>query len=136
MKITFEGREWTLDLEAITLKQAIAIHLAYGFTLDGWIAACGNADPRAFQCLYWLMLQQDGQEKPIKDCDCTIVALGAAFADAQADTEEEPPADPTSSPGSPPGDQPSPGPATRTATTRTPPVPRERGRVTASMPVT
>jgi hypothetical protein len=126
VKIQFEGRDWDLDLEAITLKQGIAMHLAYGFTLNGWLEAVGDSDPRALQCLYWLMLQQDGQIKPIKDVDCKVVALGAAFgeatdaAEAEQPAEDEAEADPTrmtSLTSSPPGPG-SPAPVSPRATTR------------------
>jgi len=136
LRITFEGREWDFDMEAITLKQAVAMHLAYGFTLDGWLKAVGETDPRALQCLWWLMLQQDGQVMPIKDADCPLIALSVAFADAQEEdgAEAEPGPDPTSPP-SPPGGPPSPEPDTPTATTRTPRArQQEGGRATASTP--
>ena len=45
VKITFEGREWEFKLEEITLKQAVAMHLAYGFTLDSWFKACARDGP-------------------------------------------------------------------------------------------
>lgn len=132
MKIVFEGREWELDLEAITLKQGVAMHLAYGYTLDAWLEAVGETDPRALQCLWWLMLQQDGQVIAIKDADCAIVKLAAAFADAQE--EEEAPAEPgpTSPPstnGGPPLSVPQ-----IPATTTPLPVPQEGGRAIAYTP--
>ena len=134
MKITFEGREWDFDLEAITLKQGVAMHLAYGFTLDAWFRALQETDPRALQCLWWLILQQDGQVMPIKDADCSLIDLSVAFGEAQ-DAEdgegEEPEADPT--PPTPPDAPPSPGPGTPTATT--PRRPARRGSApTASTP--
>jgi hypothetical protein len=134
VKITFEGREWEFSLEAIDLKQGVAIHLAYGFTLDAWFRALGDTDPRALQCLWWLMLQQDGQVMPIQDANCGLIALAAAFGDAQdAEDEAEPEPDPTSPP-SPPGGPPSPGSATPAATTPPPPARRGGGRPTASTP--
>lgn len=107
MKIDFDGRTWEFDLEAITVKQAVAMHLAYGFTLDAWLSAVGETDPRALQCLWWLMLQQDGQVMAIKDADCRLIDLSAAFAAAQeeeggqeAEPDPTPPSSPTESPGS------------------------------------
>ena len=135
--MTFEGREWEFDLEAIDIKQAVAMHLAYGFTLDGWFTALADTDPRAFQCLWWLMLQQDGQVMPVKDANCKLMALSVAFAEAKAaqdaQGEAAPEPDPTSPP-SPPGGPPSPEPATPTGTT---PMPRDHhggGRSIASTP--
>lgn len=134
MIIRFEGREWEFDLEKITLKQAVAMHLAYGFTLDGWLAACGETDPRALQCLWWLMLQQDGKVLAIKDADCPLISLAAAFADAQSAEEPEPEADPTTSPSSPLGAAPSPAPVIPTATTPPPPAWQGPGYATAYTP--
>lgn len=127
MKITFQDREWEFDLEAITLKQGIAIHLAYGFNLDQWFEAMGDTDPRALQCLWWLILQQDGQVMPLKDADCSLIELATAFGEAQ-DEEEETADEPDPTPPSPPAAPPSTGPSTPTATTparraRKPPVP-------------
>lgn len=139
MRITFEGREWEFDLEAITLKQAVAMHLAYGFTLDSWFKACGETDPRALQCLWWLMLQQDGQVLAIKDADCALIALAEAFGEAmdeQETTEAEGGPDPTSPSRSPTGDQLSAEPATPTATTRPPRARPAAGRAIASTPAT
>lgn len=133
MKITFEGREWDFELEAITLKQGIAIHLAYGFTLDAWFGALKETDPRALQCLWWLILQQDGQVMPIADADCSLIDLSVAFADAQTEDEEGgEEAEPDPTPPSPPAGPPSPGPSTPKATTRKPPARRRASAPTAS----
>lgn len=131
MRITFEGREWDFDMESITLKQGVAMHLAYGFNLDQWLEALQDTDPRALQCLWWLMLQQDGQVMPLKDADCSLIQLAAAFGDSQ-DEEEEPeePEEPDPTPPSPPAVPPSPAPPTRTATT-----PARPARRRASAPI-
>lgn len=96
MKLSFEGREWDFDEDAITIQQGIAIHLAYGFTISAWLQGMTEADPRAWQCAYWLMLQQNGITKPIKDCDGSLVAFMSAYAAAQEPAEPEPEPDPTS----------------------------------------
>jgi len=106
MIINFEDRDWDFQLEEIDLKQAIAIQLAYGFTLDDWYQALEHSDARALQCLYWLMLQQNGVIKPIAECNCKIMALGEAMAAAQeaaaaaakAAEAAEPEPDPTQPP--------------------------------------
>src|ERR1700727_1056043 len=114
MKIEFEDRVWEFDPEQIDLQQAIAIQLTYGFTLNDWYEATEKADARALQCLYWLMLQQNGVIKPIKDCNCKIIALGEAFSAAQeaeeaaakaakeAEAAKPDPTLPPSPPGGPP----------------------------------
>ena len=132
MRIEFEGREWDFDPERITLKQGVAMHLAYGFNLDQWFEALSDTDPRALQCLWWLMLQQDGQVLPLKDADCSLIQLAAAFGDSQdeeaGEAEGEPEPDPT--PPSPPAAPPSPGPSTPTDGTQ-----RRRPRPLASGPI-
>lgn len=92
MRLEFEGRTWEVDFESIDLKQGIAIHYAYGFTLNDLMNALEQADARALQCLYWLMLQQNGVIKPIQDCNCKIVDLADAFhvaSEAQEAAEKE-----------------------------------------------
>lgn len=97
MRVTFEGREWEFDENAITLKQGIAVHLAHGLTLAEWMDGVRRLDARAIQASYWLMLQQNGVIKPIADCDCDAaeflsVVLDArkARADERAAPEPEP----------------------------------------------
>lgn len=127
MKIHFEDRDWEFDQGAIDLQQAIAIQLAYGFNLNDWYQGLEDADARALQCLYWLMLQQNGIVKPIKECNCPIMALAEALTEAQqaeaaaakaAREAEKAEPDPTPLP-SLPDVPPSSAPGYPTATTRT-----------------
>lgn len=132
MQITFEGRTWDFVLEDIDLKQAIAIQLTYGFTLDDWYKALENSDARALQCLYWLMLQQAGEIKPIAECNCKIMALAEAMtaameaeeAAARAAKEAEQAAEVPAVPTQPAGAASS-APGSRPDTTRTHPGRRE-----------
>lgn len=135
MKIDFEGRLWEFSQEDITIKQGMAIYLAYGLTIRGLLEGIQNLDVRAIQCDYWLMLQQNGVEKPIKDCDFDPLAFMAAMGEARdreaaeeaaeekrkaAEAAEAAPAFPTSPP---PGAPASSAPAYPTATTPQPAVP-------------
>lgn len=118
MIIEFEGREWEYDEDAVSVQQAIAMHLAYGFTIKAWQQAIPEMDPRAVQCCYWLMLQQSGVKKVLKDCEFGAVQFLAAYMKALRATDEddaEPEPDPTQP--SPPDGPPSPEPSTPTATT-------------------
>ena len=126
MIIKFEGRDWEYDEDRITVQQAVAIHLAYGLTLQDFVNGIGNLDPRSLQCAYWLMLAQNGVKRAVRDCEFPLVAFIAAYADAQqAAAPEQPqpevPAVPTIP--SPPGGPPSPAPAIPTVTTPLLPVP-------------
>lgn len=146
MKIDFEGRTWEFDADAITLKQGVAIHMAYGMTVlemldglrildkppdgDGTVRDYGGTRPldsRSLHCLYWLMLQQDGQRKALADADANVVNLMTAYmeglkaeVEAQAaagQPDPEPDVVPTSPP---PGDRPWPGHGYQTDTTPQP----------------
>jgi hypothetical protein len=135
VRITFEGREWDFDLEAVTLKQGVAMHLAYGFNLDQWFEALGETDPRALQCLWWLMLQQDGKKGALADADCSLIELAAAFGDAEDEEgQEEEPEEPDPTPPSPPAVPPSPEPSTPTATTPKRPARKRAPAAIASTP--
>jgi hypothetical protein len=118
--IEFEGREWEYDEDAVSVQQAMAMHLAHGFTIKAWQQAIPELDPRAVQCCYWLMLQQNGVKKPLKDLDFAAVEFMSAYMKGlradDAEDDEEPEPDPT--PPSPPEDPPSTGPSTPTDTTR------------------
>lgn len=134
MIITWDGRTWDFDPEQMDIQQGIAIFLAWGFTLEGYEEAAEHADPRALQCMYWLMLQQNGIEKPIKECNFDLVPYFMAIQEAQAAeaaskaaAEPEPELGPT-----PPAGPPSPEPPTPPATTPPPPAPEEAS--TASSP--
>lgn len=83
MKIDFEGRTWEFSQETIGVKQGLAIHFAYGLTIRALLEGIQQLDVRAIQCDYWLMLQQNGIEKPIKDCEFDTLAFMAALGDAR-----------------------------------------------------
>ena len=82
LTVQFDGREWQFDDDKFTLQQAIAMHYAYGFTLETYAAALQAADARALQCMYWLMLQQNGVIRPIKEVDADLVELVTAWGAA------------------------------------------------------
>lgn len=83
MKIDFEGRTWKFSQETIGVKQGLAIHFAYGLTIKALLEGIQQLDVRAIQCDYWLMLQQNGIEKPIKDCEFDTLAFMAAMGEAR-----------------------------------------------------
>ena len=102
LTITFEGREWEYDTDHIGVLQAMAFHSVHGLTVRAWLEGVQETDPRAYQCAYWLMLQQNGVEKPLKDLDFDLMEFMTAYAEAilaeverqkELETEKEP--DPT-----------------------------------------
>jgi hypothetical protein len=86
VKIDFAGRMWDLDTDELTLAQGVVITGRMGGSLADWDAAL--EDPRSpgwltgIQCLYWLMLQQDGQRVAIGDVDFKVLQFSQAVADA------------------------------------------------------
>lgn len=82
MKLTFEGRDWEYDPQRITVRQAMAFQAAYGFTLQTYEQAIEDADPRALQCLYWLILDQNDVRGPLTECDFDITEVFTAISDA------------------------------------------------------
>jgi hypothetical protein len=105
MKIEFQGRTWQVDTDEIGLRQAMVITSRLGSSLTGWEKTLTDPDSpqwlTAVECLYWLMLAQDGQQVPIGEVDFPVLKLAEAFADAalaeakQTAAEQEP--DPTKS---------------------------------------
>lgn len=77
--VDYDGREWLFDMDKVSMQQAITIQLAWGFTLEDYQEALEKADARALQCLYWLMLQQNGIERVLKDLDADLVELTTAW---------------------------------------------------------
>lgn len=85
--IDWDGREWAVDTEEITLDQAFMIKDSTkddaswpsGRPLQPWLAGVGSGDPACLRGLYWLMLQQDGQQKPIRDLKFAVLKYHTAW---------------------------------------------------------
>lgn len=128
MIIDFEGREWTLDLRRIKLKQGVAIHYAYGLNVNEMLAGLPALDSRAYHAAYWLMRQQAGEKISLDDADGDLIDFIDAFNNSKMSEREQREADEAQAkedaaavPTSPPSDEvPSPGPAIPTATTPQP----------------
>jgi hypothetical protein len=147
--VTFEDREWELDLNRYSYRQAMAIQLHTGMSISEYLDVLdvdvdddGNLqDPgrRWLECIgvmYWLMHQQGGDVFPLESMDFDFTGFLTAVGDAQrraaADRKAalEPAPDPTR-PASQPAGPPSPEPASPTATT-----PQHHGRNHLEVPVT
>jgi hypothetical protein len=104
MKIEFADRVWQVDVDALTLAQAVVITGRMGGSLTDWEKALEDPNSgdwlKALQALYWLQLAQDGQHVPIGDVDFPVLkyaqAVAAAIERDQAPAEV--PADPTQPP--------------------------------------
>lgn len=95
MIITYEGQQYSFDLDDITVRQALKIEKFMGCPFAEWGKRLqAGEDLRARQALGWLILHPDGGV-PIEDTDFKIVRLGealnAAFAEeAKAGGDAEP----------------------------------------------
>lgn len=110
MKIDFEGRKWSLDLEHIRLKHMITIQDYTGLPVLDWQRALVTRDldgiagtPTASQVVdkmtaftdtgwitnmaaaHWLMIAQSGEDVPPLDDDYEpdVLGFGAAFLTAK-----------------------------------------------------
>jgi|SRR5215813_6223781 len=79
MNINFQGEEFTLELEDLTVAQAKVIKIHTGLTLIGLEQGLGEGDPDALRALYWLMHAQSGKPCNIDDADFKIVAFSQAL---------------------------------------------------------
>ena len=98
MKIEFQDRVWQVDVDNLTLTQAVVITGKMGGSLADWESSL--EDPRsdgwlpALACLYWLMLQQDGERIAIGDVDFAVLQYSRAVAAAIEREGAEVPAEP------------------------------------------
>lgn len=92
MNITYDGRDLTLDIEAITTKQAIVIQGYSGFTLMPLLNGVREGDPRAITAIAWLAYTQSGDTLAIAELDIAVFRFLEAFNTAsQAAKAAEPP---------------------------------------------
>jgi hypothetical protein len=89
MNIDFEGREYTLDLDDITVAQAKVIKVHRQLTLKGLSEGLNELDPDALVAVYWLMRVQSGDTGiDIDRIDFPAIKFAEAVAKA-ATTEQE-----------------------------------------------
>lgn len=60
MQIVFDGNEYVLDLDDITVAQAKVIKVHRGMTLKALSEGLNELDPDALVAVYWLMRIQSG----------------------------------------------------------------------------
>ena len=85
MHLTYEDKEYTFDLEEITVAQAKIMKKSCGLTLMGLEEGLGQGDPDALRAVYWLMLCQNGDPQDIDRVDFKIVKFARAMDAAQPD---------------------------------------------------
>lgn len=83
MKVTYEGKSYTLDIEEIEVEHARVIKRYCGLTLRRLEESLAEGDPDALTSLFWLMLRQSGEDHRIESVHFKIVKFAKAIADAQ-----------------------------------------------------
>jgi hypothetical protein len=97
MHVKYEGKEYTFDLEEITVAQARTMKSSCGLTLMGLEDGLTKGDPDALRAVFWLMLCQNGEPAAdIDRIDFKIVKFARAIDEA-AGTEADPKAESTES---------------------------------------
>jgi hypothetical protein len=91
LDIEFEGRVWALDTENLTITQAFVIKDATkdevfkaGRPIQPWLMGTASGDPGCLRGMYWLMLQQDGQQRAIGGLEFAAAKFHSAYMAASA----------------------------------------------------
>ncbi len=93
MKVDYEGTEYELDFDEVTVKQAKAVKNSTGLTLQGLEDGLSSGDPDALRALFWLMQVTSGIKSNIEEVDFKLVkfskAVQVAVEKQVADEEAE-----------------------------------------------
>jgi hypothetical protein len=95
MNITYDGKDYTFDLDEITVSEATVIKRKTGLSLLGIEKGLREADVDALRAIYWLMLKQNGQNVNIDNVDFKVIKYTMALqaANESADNGEGPKAE-------------------------------------------
>jgi hypothetical protein len=95
VEFEFDGRQRSVDIDAVTLEQAFVIkdsttcgEAPHGMNLKQFAEGVNEANPFALRCVYWLMLQQEGTVCPIRGLEFPIVQFQNAFVTAIKEMDE------------------------------------------------
>lgn len=96
--ITFEGKDWHFDKDAIGVDEWRELKRKYGMTPRKFDEGLNQGDPDTYTFVYWVMLRQNGDmRQSLGDhLKPDIIALNHAVGEAEhvAPPEPEEPADP------------------------------------------
>lgn len=98
MKVNWNDKEFTLDLDDIDVQQAKVIKIHCKLTLLGIQEGLSQGDPDALRAVYWLMHAQSGTPLDIDRANFKIVPFLQAVQEAAeaanaANTDEDTPKD-------------------------------------------
>jgi hypothetical protein len=82
MRVTYEGKEYSFDLEEITVAQARTIKTSCGLSLMALENGLTEGDADALRAVFWLMLCQNGENADIDRVDFKIVKFARAIDEA------------------------------------------------------
>jgi len=93
MIIHWQDRDWQVEFDDLTMKQAEVIEAETGMTIGAWLDTLSSEegfDPestsflKTLKVIYWLMLDQNGDKTPIGAVDFSLLKFGTAFVEAMA----------------------------------------------------
>lgn len=90
MHVTYEDKEYTFDLEEITVAQARTIKASCGLSLMGLEEGLTTGDADALRAVFWLMLCQNGESPDIDRVDFKIVKFARAIDGAATKDDPDP----------------------------------------------
>jgi hypothetical protein len=89
MKITYEDKDYSLDLDEMDVSQATTIKRKYGFSLLSLETGLREGDVDALRCVYWLMLSQNGERVNVDNVNFKVVKFAVAVQEASIKEAEE-----------------------------------------------
>jgi hypothetical protein len=114
MIISYDGKDWQFDREAITVDEWRELKRKYKMTPKGFQDGIAEADPDASTFLYWILLRQSGDQRAVlgDHLKPDVIALNEALSAEPGEEGEEdgagPEADPTKAGASPAQSPPAP----------------------------
>jgi hypothetical protein len=88
MNITYDGKDYSFDLDEISVSEATVIKRKTGLSLLGIEKGLREADVDALRAIYWLMLKQNGQNVNIDNVDFKVIRYTQALQAANEDSAE------------------------------------------------
>lgn len=91
MKISWEGKDWPVSFDDLSMKQAETVEAEAGMAIGAWLDILNESfdtkSPqfiRFVKIIYWLMLNQNGDKTPIGAVDFPLLKFAQAFTGAAA----------------------------------------------------
>ena len=82
MRVEFQGKEYTLDIDEIDVAQSRHIYRKTGLSLLKLEEGLAEVNPDALVALYWLMLAQSGETVDMDKVNFPVVKFANALIEA------------------------------------------------------